>query len=255
MTTASRSASLPRTGWLAAVAPVVTVCACLSACGKKEPPGAPASAPAPVTAPASAAESEDGRQPSRLTAYLYGKEQIAALYETGREWDRKLGLQQDCKGPYNIQPLNLFLLRGIEFPGGQPHPIAGSWQHRYVFERCGKRMTYNAVFVARRGEKPEARPQIPGTTNASMQQIAEGLKAAAPAALARLAKRSKACKVADLIDTRLTHPPREPKEADQPAGHWEEAWTFRGCGHDVELTIVFTPDGKGGMQYAIKGGK
>ncbi|MCQ3923205.1 MAG: hypothetical protein DPW12_03230 [Rhodocyclaceae bacterium] len=116
-------------------------------------------------------------------------------------------------------------------------------------------MTYNAVFVARRGEKPEARPQIPGTTNASMQQIAEGLKAAAPAALARLAKRSKACKEADLIDTRLTHPPREPKEADQPAGHWEEAWTFRGCGHDVELTIVFTPDGKGGMQYAIKGGK
>ncbi len=79
MTTASRSASLPRTGWLAAVAPVVTVCACLSACGKKEPPGAPASAPAPVTAPASAAESEDGRQPSRLTAYLYGKEHGAVF--------------------------------------------------------------------------------------------------------------------------------------------------------------------------------
>ena len=47
---------------------------------------------------------------------------------------------------------------------------------------------------------------------------------------------------------------REPKDADKPAGHWEESWTFRGCGHDVELPIVFTPDGKGGTHYLLKGG-
>lgn len=225
----------------------------LPGCGRQEPPAAPVAAPAPAPpVAATPAEPGDTRQPSRLNAYLYGKEQIGALYEAGREWDRKLGLQQDCKSPYNIQPLNLFLLRGIEFPENKPHPVAGSWQHRFVFERCGKRMTYNAVFVARPGDKPELRPHVPGNTNASMQQVAEGQKTATPAALARLVKRKKGCKDAELVGTRLTHPPREAKDADQPAGHWEETWTFRGCGHDVEVTVTFTPDGQGGMQYAVK---
>lgn len=212
---------------------------------------------ASLAAPSGAANTPpsggEARQPSRLTAYFHGKEQIGELYAVGRQWDKKLGLQQDCKDPYNIQPLSIFLLKPIDFPEGKPHPVTGSWQHRYIFERCGKRMTYNAVFVARNGEKPEAKPHYPGTTNASMQQIAEALKTAAPAALLRLAKRNKDCKAADLIDTRLTHPPREAKEAGKPASRWEEAWTFRGCGHDVELPITFTPDGKGGTQYAIRG--
>ena len=204
-------------------------------------------------AQAPAATPPEARQPSRLAANFHGKEQIAAHNEDARQWDRKLGLQQDCKGPYNIQPLSIFLLKPIDFPEGKPHPVTGSWQHRYVFERCGKRMTYNAVFVARNGEKPEAKPHYPGTANASMQQIAEALKVAAPAALLRLAKRSKNCKAAELIDTQLTHAPREAREADKPVSHWEETWTFRGCGHDVELSITFTPDGKGGTQYAIRG--
>lgn len=254
MTPASRTARLLKTGWLAVWA---MAAALLSGCGRQEAPPAPAAVPAalPASAPSpdtSPAEPGVARRPSRLTAYLYGKEQIGALYEIGRQWDKKLGLQQDCKSQYNIQPLNLFLLKGIEFPEGKDHPVAGSWQHRFVFERCSKRMTYNAVFVARPGDKPEVRPHVPGNTNASMQQVSEALKAAAPAALARLAKRARNCKEAELIDTRLTHPPREPKEADKPAGHWEEAWTFRGCGHDIELSVVFTPDGKGGMQVAVK---
>ncbi|MCK6382743.1 MAG: hypothetical protein L6Q52_00145 [Rhodocyclaceae bacterium] len=250
MTTASHPGHLQRTAWLAAWA---AAAALLSGCGRQEAPPAPAAAPAPAPAPPPApAEPGDARQPSRLIAYLYGKEQIGALYAAGREWDRKLGLQQDCKTPYNIQPLNLFLLKAIEFPEGKAHPVAGSWQHRYVFERCGKRMTYNAVFVARPGDKPEVREHVPGNTNASMQQVSEALKEAAPAAQTRLAKRSKDCKQAELIDTRLTHPPREPKEADKPAGHWEETWTFRGCDRDAELIVVFTPDGQGGMRYAVK---
>lgn len=224
MTPASRSAYLILTGWLTAF----------------------------LAIPAGAQASGESRQPSRLTAYLYGKEQIGELYAVGRHWDKKLGLQQDCKSPYNIQPLSLFLLKDIEFPDGKAHPVAGSWQHRFVFERCGKRMTYNAVFVARPGGKPEAQPQVPGTTNASMQLVAEALKSARPAALARLAKRSKNCKEAEFIDTRLTHPPREPKDHDKPAGHWEEAWTFRGCGQDVEISLNFTLDDKGGTHHTVK---
>jgi hypothetical protein len=199
-----------------------------------------------------AAAPNEARKPSRLTAYFYGKEQIAALYEAGRTWDRKLGLQQDCKGAYNIQPLNLFLLKAIDFPEGKAHPVAGSWQHRYVFERCGKRMTYNAVFVARANGKPEALEHVPGNTNASLPQISEALQSALPAARQRLLERVKGCAEAELIDTRLAHPPREPGNPDQPAGHWEESWTFRGCGKSVELSIVFFPDGKGGVRSEIK---
>lgn len=227
MTPASRSATLLLTGWIAAAA---------------------------ASAQTGAPPAGDGRQPSRLTAYLYGKEQIGALYEAGRQWDKKLGLQQDCKGPYNIQPAGLFLLKAIDFPENRPHPVAGIWQHRYVFERCGKRMTYNVVFAARPGDKPDARPHVPGNTNASAPLLADTLNGATPAALLRLGRRAKECKSAELIDTRLVHPPREAKDADKPAGHWEESWTFRGCGHDVELPIVFTPDGKGGTHYLLKGG-
>jgi hypothetical protein len=256
MTTASRPAKLLPTGRLKTITLLASIAAVfLSACGKKEapppPPAAPAQAPAPTPAPA---EPGDTRQPSRLTAYLYGKEQIGALYEAGRDWDKKLGLQQDCKGPYNIQPAALFLLKPIDFPEGKPHPVAGVWQHRYVFERCGKRMTYNAVFVARPDDKPELRPHVPGNTNASALLLSDTLTGASAAALLRLAKRARDCKQAELIDTRLTQPPRETKEAGKPAGHWEETWTFRGCGQDVEVPIAFTPDGKGGTRYAIKDG-
>lgn len=231
MMPASRSACFLLTGWLAAFSAASS-----------------AQAPAPPVAPATG----EAGQPSRLTAYLYGKEQIGELYSVGRQWDKKLGLQQDCKGPYNIQPAGLFLLKPIDFPEGKPHPVAGAWQHRYVFERCGKRMTYNAIFVARSGEKPETRAHVPGNTNASALLIADTLKGAYPAALLRLSKRAKDCKQADLIDTRLTQPPRVPAEADKGGGRWEEVWTFRGCGHDVELPITFTPDGKGGTHYTIK---
>ena len=120
-------------------------------------------------------------------------------------------------------------------------------------------MTYNAVFIARPGDKPELRPHVPGDTNASALLLADTLKGATAAALLKLAKRSKNCKTAELIGTSLIHPPRtaneanEASKANKPAGHWEETWTFRGCGRDVELPIVFTPDGKGGTRYAVKG--
>lgn len=213
-----------------------------------------AQTPAPAPSPVPGATTE-ARQPSRLSAYLYGKEQIAELYTAGRQWDKKLGLQQNCKAPYNIQPAGLFLLKAIDFPEGKTHPVAGIWQHRYIFERCGKRMTYNAVFVARPGDKPEVRLHVPGNTNASALLLTDALKGAYPAALLRLSKRTKNCKTAELIDTTLTHAPRATNEADKPAGHWEETWTFRGCGRDVELPITFTPDGKGGTHYVIKGAK
>lgn len=193
---------------------------------------------------------------SRLAAYFFGREQVNDLYAVGRHWDKKLGLQQDCKGPYNIQPVNLFLLKPIDFPDSKPHPASGVWQHRFVFERCGKRMTYNAVFIGKNGEKPETRPYIPGTTNASMLLVSDTLKGAYPAALLRLGrnKDAKDCKEIEVIDTRLTLPPRVRAADGKAPAPWEEAWTFRGCGRDVELQIIFAPDGKGGTFYSIKGG-
>ncbi len=187
----------------------------------------------------------------RLAAYLNGKEQMEELYAVGRHWDGRLGLQQDCQGSYHVQPVNLFLLKPVVFPEGRPHPVAGAWQHRFVFERCGKRRTYNALFLARDGRKPEARPYLPGTTNASPTLVADALKGAYPAALLRLAgtKGAKGCQEAEPIDTRLVQPPRT------TPGPWEEVWTFRGCGHEAELAIAFSPDGKGGTFYTIKGGR
>lgn len=199
--------------------------------------------------------SDDARQPSRLTAYLYGKEQIAALYEAGRHWDGKLGLQQRCKGAYNIQPLGLFVLRAIDFPPQKAHPVAGSWQHRFIFERCGRRMTYNAVFVARDGDRPELLPHFPGDSNASLAQITAALKSIAPAAARQLSRPGRRCSEAELVDTRLVHPPRPAEGTQPPAILWEEAWTFRCGGHDAVLHVVFAPDGQGGITAGLKAAK
>lgn len=203
---------------------------------------------APGAAQTGALPASDTRQPSRLIAYLYGREQIAALYAAGREWDSRLGLQQGCKGAYNIQPLNLFLLEPVDYPESKAHPVAGSWQHRYVFERCGKRMTYNAAFAARPDGSPEVRPIVPGDTNVSAALLAKALEEALPAALSRLARLSRGCRKAELIDTRLVRPP----QADRLGSRWTESWTFRGCGRDIELPLAFEPDGRGGVRHRIR---
>jgi hypothetical protein len=35
------------------------------------------------------------------------------------------------------------------------------------------------------------------------------------------------------------------------AGSWEEAWTFKLCGHSVEIPIGFVADGKGGANWSV----
>lgn len=216
----------------------------------------PRSLPWLVAAAVAAPGAPDAAGPaSRLSAYLYGREQIAALYEAGRHWDRKLGLQQDCRGPYNIQPLKLFLLEAIDFPSDRAHPRAGRWQHRFIFERCGRRMTYNALFVARGDGPPQMQAHYPGDGNASPELITAALESIAPAAAARLSRPGRRCNTAALVDTRLVHPPRPAEGMPPPAAVWEEAWTFRCNGHEAVLHVVFTPDARGGMKAGLKAAK
>jgi hypothetical protein len=181
---------------------------------------------------------------TRAFTYLFTRDQTAEMQRVGLVWDRELGLQQGCKEQYRMQARGITLASPIELPENKPHPVRGSWILRFTFERCGETKIYNALFTAKGGDKPEAKPYFPGITNASPQLVRDAMHGAVVAAAAKLAKQgAKDCKVLQVFDMRVVNPSKQ-------GGPWQEGWTFQGCGARAEVKVVFTPDGKGGAYYS-----
>ncbi|MCZ7655966.1 MAG: hypothetical protein M5R42_19445 [Rhodocyclaceae bacterium] len=127
---------------------------------------APAWAQPEKTHPAIATGTDSmAEPPSRLAAYLYGKEQIGALYAVGRQWDKKLGLQQGCKDSYNIQPAGLFLLKPIDFPRRQ-----AASRRRRLAAPLRLRALRQAHDLQRRLRRPSGRPAGGAATRAGRYQ-------------------------------------------------------------------------------------
>ena len=180
---------------------------------------------------------------SRAFGYFFGRDQTAEMQRVGALWDRQLGLQQACKDAQRMQVMSVTLANPVELPDDKPHPVSGAWILRFSFERCGETKIYNALFLAKNGERPEARPYFPGITSASPQLVSDAMRGAVMAASVKLAKEgTKDCKVLQVFDMRVIEPPK--------GGPWQEGWTFQGCGARTEVRLTFTPDGKGGAYYS-----
>jgi len=110
---------------------------------------------------------KDLKPGTKIFAYVFSHEQMEELYKVGVFWDKKLGLQQNCKSQFHIKPVEFVILAPINLPENELHPVEGAWKHRFEFERCGDTKIYNAIFVSKKGTKAELRPYFPGTSKAS----------------------------------------------------------------------------------------
>jgi len=192
---------------------------------------------------------------TNIHTYIFSREQVQELYNIGVFWDKKLGLQQNCKSQFHVKPTSFVILAPINLPDGQLHPTEGAWKHRFQFERCGEIKIYNAVFIAKSGAKPEVRPYFPGTTNASPQLINDAMRGAVAQAFVNAKKENSIadCKDVVLTDMNVTQLSHDVVDAGKTfTGVWQESWSFLVCGQPVNVLLNFTPDGKGGAFYSIK---
>jgi len=197
---------------------------------------------------------KDLKPGTKIFAYMFSHEQMEELYKVGVFWDKKLGLQQNCKSQFHVKPIGFVILAPINLPENEAHPVEGAWKHRFEFERCGDTKIYNAIFVSKKGTKPELRPYFPGTSKASPQLIHDAMTLAVSSASFKLKEKGvKECKDMVVADMRVTQMPHEVVERGTVyPGVWQESWTFVGCGQPVDVLINFTPDGKGGTNYSTQ---
>jgi hypothetical protein len=185
----------------------------------------------------------------RTSDYIASVSFSQAMYQLGREEDKKLGIQQDCKSQYEVKPIAALAMKPLEFSPEYVNPIKGVWMTRYALVRCGESKTYNALFFAdSKGELPASRSFYPGATNAGPQLVTDAMRVAIPNA----ALKAKDCKSALVFDMRVTKPVHDVTESEKTVkGVWEELWTFKMCSQLVEVPITFIPDGKGGTSFVV----
>lgn len=62
---------------------------------------------------------------TRIEAYIYASPMREWLNRLGAEQDKKFGLQQECKFPYQVEPHSISILQPIDFPNDKQHPVKG----------------------------------------------------------------------------------------------------------------------------------
>lgn len=182
----------------------------------------------------------------RTTSYVFSRPMLEIMYRLGVEQDRKFGLQTDCKMQYQIKPSGLIVLSPIDFPDEQQHPTKGTWQIRYLLERCGDTKFYNALFIANSsGEQPISRANYPGSSNAGPVLVKDAMLSAITGALVQSGLKD--CKNIDVFDMIVTEQAHNVVEGDKTfEGVWNESWAFKVCGQLIDVAMTFIPDVNGG---------
>lgn len=186
---------------------------------------------------------------TRVAQCVFSNRLVGKLYDFGVEQDKKFGLMNGCKSKYLVRPIQVAIHVPIDMPDGKSYPIAGVWQIRYVFERCGEGKVYNAVFVANAGgEEPNAQPMYPGTTIADIRLVKDALFSALFAATQKAQSGPKKCEDIAVFDMRQAEPDKGGAlPGNRPGAVWREVWTLWYCGEliDVPMTFQTDADGKG----------
>lgn len=189
----------------------------------------------------------------KTAAYIHSEPMFKIMHRLGIEQDKKYGLQQDCKTPYQVKPFSTSVFVPIEFPDDKSNPVKGIWQLRYQLERCGESKFYNALFIANpNGEAPAPRAYYPGSTNAGPVLIKDAMMGALTSAIVQSGTASRECKDIDVFDMKVTEPSHDVAEGDKTLKNvWKEKWTFRLCGQMVDSEMTFIPSPNGGTRYVV----
>jgi len=197
----------------------------------------------------------DLKSGTRIYEYVFSRPQIAEMHKVGVFWDKRLGLQQDCKSQFRVKPTAFVVVVPISFPDNNNHPTQGAWKHRFEFERCGETKIYNAIFLAKNGDTPETKPYFPGASIASPRLIADAMQTAVASASLKLRKDKGVndCKDVVVSDMKISQAAHDVIDAGKTYSRvWQEDWTFLACGQSVHILMDFTPDGQGGTNYSTK---
>jgi len=199
-------------------------------------------------------KSADIKVGTKIFAYLFAQEREDALSKVGAEWDRRLGLQQNCTTPAQVKQTEVGVLSPITLSPNQPNPSSGAWTARFQYERCNESKTYNAIFIAKSDSEPEVRAYYPGSTKASVKLVNDAMPQARVFATVLAQKQSHSeCEDLTVSDMTVVDPPHDVVEGSQKfVGVWSEKWTFVGCGGvSMAMLVRFAPDGKGGVDFVV----
>ncbi len=149
-------------------------------------------------------------------------------------------LRESCADVKPTTRIRLILVRPPTF-ADTPFPGSGAWIEQLTVNRCGTEVARNLLIEVKDG-RALAMSLLPGRTNASPLLQRD---AALPAEVAAKAKAN--CKDRMyVVDTAI--------DGEMKRGAaWRETWTFMGCkGTKSQVAMTFTPDGKGGTNFAAK---
>ena len=128
-------------------------------------------------------------------------------------------------------------------PDGAPR--SGMWMERVVASGCGRDVLLNVAWIVTNG-RLSGGGMAPGATRADPVLETDVAKIVIPLAQAR----SPPCAGTHVFIFDTVVDPAAPGAAP---GSWVERWTIASCNKHVTIPISFTPDGKGGTNFAVRG--
>lgn len=122
-------------------------------------------------------------------------------------------------------------------------PATGSWKQKFPIDACGNKIVLNFFFIAADG-KLNGIAGAPGDTHGSLLLQRDTVMYAQMGA----STKARDCKQFDIANTRFEGfgtpdvPDPGPAARFRP---WWETWTLIGCGHTLDVPIVYQPDATG----------
>lgn len=127
--------------------------------------------------------------------------------------------------------------------GPDGNPASGTWKQQFPIEACGEKIVLNFFFIVNDG-KVNGVVGAPGDTRGSLLLQRDTVMYAHMGA----SLKAKDCKQFEIRNTRFEgfgkpgEPDPGPNARFRP---WWETWTLIGCGHTLDVPIVYQPDATG----------
>ncbi|MBT9538472.1 hypothetical protein [Thiobacillus sp.] len=188
------------------------------------------------------------KEDSREYAWFFSKKISATLFGVGRSWDQKLNKPKPCADEA-VQRINLSILEPVDFPRSVEDPQSGAWYYQFDYLRCGETIRNNVVFTSQQGHISVV-PYPPGNSLASPRLITDTYKIVAVKALLEV----DGCKTIpgpEIVATRVTKQTVTSGTTSAPIQDWQELWTVRACGKDIDINVCFHSEHPKGTTTSI----
>jgi len=124
-------------------------------------------------------------------------------------------------------------------------PLRGIWMEQIIASGCGRNMLLNVAWIMGNG-RISAGSMALGATRAD--PLLQTDAARNVVLIAEVKARPCAGKRSFIYDTVV-----DPAVPGAAPGSWSERWTISSCNKHITVPISFTPDGKGGSYFAVRG--